>query len=522
MKNTKKIISLAIVALLMIGSMTAIACEKDQFIGYDQMPDFAGRYAKLYFCPLENKTIINGYAQKVEFKHAFFEAAYPHLEVVELWLDGKATGKTQYAAMADSKPIAKPIFWETKYPYDVYNKLYTSIEGGAFKPASWYVDGKLVELDAEFSGKSADVVGTFAKKGFDKYVVENGKVKDFSIVYSDLSKKIAYGIPNDNLKRLVNEYYSIVNANIEGFEKGQLNDAYKIFDGKVEAYNWLELVGPNYVTGGKTTIVPLTNIANGYVKPGSYVPANSNPNWYDDVLAMRGNAVDTEWVTVGYEKQYPYRYYQVLKIDGVMMDGSQVERVGDWKYVQIPTNEVLDPKKGTIAKVVTDNLEIPTGDSVDVSTLEKIKIFNEDYNLGKSVLPYIYRYTGGCATPSVSWVYAFTESEYPHAIVEEKLLDGVATGELRYSGKHGTGTPELVSKGNEVRKLKINIDPTNVKLLELYKGYLGANNYNYFISGDEIEIQYTYNKLYEGHDPYYSIQAALEKLKADWEKANKN
>jgi hypothetical protein len=521
MKNTKRIGSLVIVALLTISSITALACEQDKFIGYDQLPDLAGRYAKLYFCPLENKTVVDGYAQKVEFKHAFYEAAYPNLEVVELWLDGQPTGKTQYAAMADVKPVAKPVFWETKYPYNVYNKLFTSLEGGAYKPATTYVDGKLVELDAEFSGKSAKVEGTIVKKGFDKYVVENGVVKDYSIVYSNLAGKIGYGAPTDNLRSLVSDYYSIVNSDVVAFEKGQLTDAYKIFDNQIESYNWLNLVGPDYVTGGTKTVEPLSLIATGYVKPGTAVPANSNPNWYDEIVAMKGNAVSTEWVTIGYEKQYPYRYYQVLKIDGVLMDGRQVERVGDWDYIQVPTKEVLDPKAGTVAKVVTDKLEIPTGDSVAVNTLEKIQIFNEDYNLNKSVLPYIFRYTGGNATPTVTWIYSFTESEYPHAIVEEKLLNGVATGEIRYSGKHATGTPELVSKSNEVRKLKINIDPTNEKLLTLYKGYLGANNYNYFISGDEIVIEYTYENLYNGHDSYYSIEAALEKLKLDWEKANK-
>ena len=521
MRNTKRIASLVLAVLLTVGSFTAFACDQDQFIGFDQNPDFAGRYAKLYFCPLENKTIVDGYAQKVEWKHAFYEAAYPNLEVVELWLDGKPTGKTQYAAMADVKPIAKPVFWETKYPYNVYSKMFTSLEGGKYKAATTYVDGKLVELDAQFSGKSADVEITFPKKGFDKYIVENGVVKDFSAVYADLADKISYGAPTDNLRSLVNEYYAAVNSNIDAFEKGQLTEAYKIFNDQIESYNWLNLVGPDYVTGGKKTIEPLSLIAAGYVKPGITPPANSNPGWYDDVLAAQGNPVSTEWVTVGYKKAYPYRYYQVLKNDGVLMDGTAVEKVGDWDYVEIATKEVYDPKSGDLAKKVTQNLELPLEDMGTVATDEKIQIFNRDYNQGKSVLPYIFRYTGGNATPNVTWVYAFTEAEYPHAIVEEKLINGVATGELRYSGKHGTATPELVSKSNEVRKLKINVDPTNEKLLALYKGYLGVNNYNYVINGDEIVIDYTYEELYNGHDPYYDIYAAFEKLKSDWETANK-
>ena len=55
----------------------------------------------------------------------------------------------------------------------------------------------------------------------------------------------------------------------------------------------------------------------------------------------------------------------------------------------------------------------------------------------KLYLPYVYRYTGGNASPNVDWQYAFVEEAYPHEVYFEKILDGVPTGEYKSFGQRG-------------------------------------------------------------------------------------
>lgn len=83
--------------------------------------------------------------------------------------------------------------------------------------------------------------------------------------------------------------------------------------------------------------------------------------WDNDTLIYGGGKVS--WTGVMYEMAEPYNMYQYLIVNGIVFDGH-------------------------------------------------------------NDLPRIYRYTGGKATPTVEWKYAFAEKEYPYNVIEYKYVDG--------------------------------------------------------------------------------------------------
>ena len=124
---------------------------------------------------------------------------------------------------------------------------------------------------------------------------------------------------------------------------------------------------------------------------------------FDDVtypnagLFTNGVTADATWVDAGYESDAPYRYYQILSLDGYLMDGSKIV---------IQTNDPANPI------VITK--------------------------------PYIYRYTGGFAKPTITYTdYRVDLSTYNSVDKTAKVsaavvLDGVMTNRREYTGDYAT------------------------------------------------------------------------------------
>lgn len=498
----KKAVTAAVTFALAISSLTAMACSNDSFMGYDQDNVYSSNYGKLFYCPEANEVYVNGYAGKVEWKHAYYEADYPFLQVVELYLDGNPTGKTQYAGIPEAVTELKPEFWEAKYPYEIYSRLYAGLSA-ADTATDLVVD----------SGETEDVVGTFDYAGFDIYAWVNGAVKDVSLVYAEHAEKFGldsenpvnnFGI-NGGMWAFADAYYSaattlaadgnyyFTDAFMSG-DKSFVNFTENNINNYVSSINWLKLAGPDYYTGGTSFVDPMNDIING--KPCT---------WYDDILVLEGNPVTYEWKTVGYEAEYPYRYYQVLYVDGVPMDGASVELVGSWSFVQeeiINNDSVADLVKTTKVDPVT-GLEVVVDTAIEVPN-GLIRQYKINSVADRTHLPYIFRYTGGCATPKVEWKYAFTEAAYPHAIVEQLYLDGVAKDYLRYSGENAAAKPELAYVSNQPRYYKVNL--TSPYAEEILNEYVASmfplHDYNCIVSGNDYYIPVSETELYEGHTPY--------------------
>ncbi|MCH5184502.1 MAG: hypothetical protein J1F64_00110 [Oscillospiraceae bacterium] len=510
MKMLKKAVTAAVTFALAVSSVAAMACSNDSFLGYDQDNIYSSNYGKLYYCPESNTTYVDGYAGKVEWKHAYFEADYPFLEVVELYLDDKPTGKTQYAGLPDSETVLKPEFWEAKYPYQIYSRLYAGLSS-ANKATDWVVN----------SGETENVVGTFDYAGFDIYAWVNGAVKDVSFLYAEHAEK--FGVVTDNpvnnfgvdggMWALADAYYSAAtylgaDGNYyftDAFLSG--DTMFKDFvDNSIDNYvrniNWLKLAGPDYYTGGTRYVDTVNDIING--KPCT---------WYDEILILAGNPVDYEWKTVGYEAEYPYRYYQILYVDGVPMDGASVELVGSWSFVEEDINKTYPSESEYIKTVTVDpvtNAQIYVDSAVQVPANGLIKQYKLNSVADRSHLPYIFRYTGGCASPKVEWKYAFTEAAYPHAIIEQLFLDGKATEYWRKSGENAASKPELEYNSNNPRYYKVNItSPYAEEILQKFvSSYYPLHDYNCIVAGDDYYIPFSVTQLYDGHTKYtwYSTQ----------------
>ncbi len=512
MKMLKKAVTAVVTFALAVSSLSAMACSRDTFLGYDQDNVYSSNYGKLYYCPESNLTYVNGYAGTVEWKHAYYEADYPFLEVVELYLDGVATGKTEYAGIPDNVSELKPEFWEAKYPYEIYGRLYAGLTS-ADKVTDWVVD----------TGKTENVVGTLDYAGFDVYAWVNGALKNVSLVYGEHAEKFGLASdnpinnfgPNGGMWAFAEDYYSAATYQVDGnyyftdeFMSGDsffYDFPYSNIDNYVSKMNWLKLSGPDYVTGGVRYVDTMLDIING--KPCT---------WYDDILVVPGGGVEYEWKTVGYEAEYPYRYYQVLYVDGIPMDGAPVEAVGSWSFSQEETGNVYDSQAQFIQTEVTDPV---TGNRILVDTAVQvpngqIRQYMVNSVANKVNLPYIFRYTGGCASPKVEWKYAFTEAAYPHAIVQQLYLDDNATEYLRYSGENAESVPEIQYNTNHPRYYKVNITSpyANEILQEFVASNFPLHDYNCIVSGSDYYIPFSLTQLYDGHEKVEWYDAQMDSI----------
>ena len=531
MKSLRKIGAIVLAVAMLASSTSAFACANDKFINYDQIPDELGRYAKLYKCPEADKIVVNGYAKKAEWKHAFYEAEYPHREIEVLYLDDVNTGLTRFDlkyAEVNTKEV--PEFWEAKAPYFIYNRVYSDFTG-AYKPTN--------VLKTEY--KTAPVAKDWVKKGFDKYVVENGKVYDYSHVYGENVDKIDFSW--NAIEDLEVAYWTAVEADKDAFLKGEAKAAYEIFEDAINEVSWLELEGPDYANGGTGKFFPFAKIAEG-----------NNAEWYDELLvsdnyktvdgalmnhlnlSYEAPYADVEWVTVGYELTAPYRYYQVLSINGVLMDGSEVDVVGyevkkeevvevkkdyadeihviekpieavgytssaNYDYVIRPfdTETTKTIKEHTEYKVVEDDDKEIVKDKIKMQPIDdqyEIRFVKVSTEPGKSRLPYIWRYTGGYGNPKVEWKVAFAEAAAPYEIYEEKIVDGIATGVLRSTGRYAEENINVSTDTSMPRVLTVILED-NVNVPEL-KWALEDVGYEFIIMGNRLNVILP-AELYPGH-----------------------
>ena len=546
MKSLKKVGALVLAFAMLASTMSAFACANDTFVGFDHFPDNDGKYAKLVMCPQTGTVEIGGYAKKVEWKHAFYEAEYPHRDIEVLVLDGVDTGYTRYQgvnAVVNTKEVAE--FWEAKVPYFVYNRLYSDFTG-TYKPTT--------VLKTNFV--TAPVVKEWVNVGFDKYVKVGDKVVDYSHEYGKNNSKIDFDW--NVLADLEKEYWA---ANIAGFDaegkpvftedfingeiytdkiyRTQLKPQYKMFEEGINNVSWLQLTGPDYANGGTMSFKPFDKIV-----------AGSNPDWYDDKLVSDNattltNKVENEisnflnvkyetsnakieWkpVGLGYEMEAPYRKYEVLHINGIPMDGSEVEVIG----YEVKKEEVVEVKQDYADEIhliekdielvnetatveydyvitpfttdVTKNVEVVKDYKVVEDYLRetvhaKIPMLPEDdqYEIrfvkvstepGKSRLPYIWRYTGGYGEPKVEWKVAFAEAAAPYEIYEEKFVNGIATGIYRSTGEFATSKPSVDTTISQPRVLTVILeaDVDGVKLRQKLEDV----GYPFIISDGRVNV----------------------------------
>ncbi len=333
-KNVKKICAGILSLCLLVSATGALAAEWKK-VGYDlsTAPNFEVKYQQFDENGLYTGLSVQGadaehygltgYAKSVEWKDTVVDKTYTcanpgqdhnavdckvcgNRELGRLYLDGIA--QSYYAptgVMADVEERWVNSYWEKSAPYKIYQKKEVNLPG-----EGWYTDAT---YPTRYSGVNEIVTVTADQ------------------VYVDINDVIGWANTpvvelgnSNNIHNFCYEKAYLENRAIDatGFEH--------MFDNVRKLYQ-RRLVGSS---------IPVEVVDDTTFTYGLYST---------DVVA------EAKWVPAGYEAAYPYRYYEVLSLDGYVMDGGSITIHGD-----------------------------TVSDSPDLVEVRVDK-------------PYIYRYTGACA-----------------------------------------------------------------------------------------------------------------------------
>ncbi len=363
MKTARKAIASTLCAIFVLGVVGVSAAWENA--GYDISPAAvsSGEFAKIYN-EFENsewtgntKKVVLG-ATDIAWKAEGFEAAYPHAGYNRLYLEGNAQPITQYNGVFPQwETRFQDVFWEVKAPYSIYQRQQTNIPGRGWSwdwgnPALGIADSK-VFFD---SGKDAAVDVSYKKLGFANLTldgIEVDAIKDGAKI--DAMYK-ASGYNKQSLNDLLKGTY----ANAEqALSAKDAKGNFVLTDDTIA--KMIPLVESKILTGpsiegdsGKKDLAelyvkyfgqgwswdPIVRFNYSYIKDCQTIFVTPSISWTAQMYEWQDNPTSAIKA---------YKYYQYLIVEGIAMDGSIVVKDG------------VEYKK-----------------------------------------PYIYRYTGGTATPSLN------------------------------------------------------------------------------------------------------------------------
>lgn len=310
MKLRTKILSLAMAATMLTGVVAGAASTTWVFDGYDLNDPQYRKVEK----QLDEKGYPTGlwrYAgmpNSIERKHAFYEAAYPHYEYAQLYLDGVAQDRLVATGVkAKSVQEVRPLYWEAYAPYAIYGQTYTSIPGIlAWTPVD------LAVLPASYMG-NADVKKDWVDYGFSAYRTVYGAFVD---TYDFLTTEVGMNKFqfSKNYTDMVNSYKAIqaldlTNKDFDAWPAGTE------FTAVVPSLIQEELVGPKYEDGkvvGTKAVRALDEMM---------AAAGNGANYNAALVTSELEYAPVYWQYAGYENEIHHSIYEYLVIDGVVMDG---------------------------------------------------------------------------------------------------------------------------------------------------------------------------------------------------------
>lgn len=270
---------------------------------------------------------------KVTFSAPSFERAYPNKQYVRIYADGVDTRRVMYNGVNQELEYRWANYvWELAAPNKIYQQKQALING------VWYTDETYPE---QFLGDVATVKAEYNNYyGFGFWRVANGKVVGYMPAklqaYAPAVNANVYAYTLNNEGEKVNEVV-FENALLPGAitdltaYKGLAVDAAGQYVVDVrKAFN-LVVSGPKFEMDGSVLA------GNEFAKVCNAADYNvdylANFNVAELVKYMTGYNKDgkevyatatAEWVDAGFECAAPYNCYQILKVDGVLLDGSYV------------------------------------------------------------------------------------------------------------------------------------------------------------------------------------------------------
>lgn len=296
---------------------------------------------------------------RATFSAPAFELAWPNREYVRVYADGVDTGKVLYNGVKENLTYRKANYmWELAAPHRIFRRTQAFING------SWYTDdtypveyaGDVAKVTAEYDNyygfgywhkygsnihymptvdygpayNHYGYVDTDPKRDFQsanlkKYAPnldeniyladEQGNWTTNAIVIADALKPGAvtdltnYYIPADRVK--VKKTFSLELAGPMFEKDGSVNAGKEYAD--VYSAALVADIAVMLKDGKPVILDPVETLAN-YAVPELVKHVYT----YDGTTAV----CDTEWVLGGFELAAPYRYYEYLVVDGVVLDGS--------------------------------------------------------------------------------------------------------------------------------------------------------------------------------------------------------
>ena len=364
-KMIKILASAAVISSLMLSSMSVLAAW--EFGGYDTTTsDFGKIYNEIIDGSYTGKTIIEPLAEKdVEWKAEGYEYAYPHAGYDRLYLEGNAQLITRYNNMFPQwETRYKDFMWEMCGDHKIYQRQQTYIPGRGW---DWDFGNEAFNIpdSAVFvpTTRYAETTDSFKAYGVGPYNMNGWFVSE---AVADLYNTM--GINTDNIFELTTDengnWKNVINNTFFSDENlsriNPENGKYVVSDEEIAAK--VGFITSKYVTGPVFYGSEATkNVAKAYT---DMYEAGIEPTvWAWDADTVRFDAPEISWTKPTYEAEEPYKQYQYLVVNGLVFDG-------------------------------------------------------------RNDLPYIFRYTGGKASPKVEWRYQWPEAAYPYNMVEFKYLDG--------------------------------------------------------------------------------------------------
>lgn len=405
----------ALAATLCLASVSATAAEW-RFKDYDTtggvLPSAPIVYQEFDSNGLPTGRVVSGYSAQAEGLKGFAEMSlkgtwvsdvYPNQEYAKLYADGAYTGRV-YATGRDGEDLVTyrdvDFMWEASAPYKIYSikQARLTING----VTQWF---GTVEKNypVQYSGKNASVAVQRVAYGFGDYEVTGAnkvslvpeRIKQGYMdtkAYSEIR-----GIEADKLAPQVVAPTPIEVSRDAGFLIPRTYD--------------LKLVGPSFDDNGN-------QIAGGTVLYGTKYPTPANFNVPNLLTTLKDNITDEiyycdiTWTEGGFERAKPYKLYEYLTVDGVVMDGS---KIGENLYkpcifrytgatANLPHRTVVAGVDAKGEVVLKTQVSFDNGKTfVDEGDVFGTGIFpNVEYRVEKNVIPgektvtpvYVFNYNG--------------------------------------------------------------------------------------------------------------------------------
>lgn len=382
--------AVAVVTCACIPAMAQSEMDNMVFAGYDTTNVYTPN--KIY-----NEVIGGHYTSKQvlvpvepEWRAEGYEGVYPYAGYSRMYLEGNRQDITAYNQLFPQwETRFQDYFWEIKAPYRIWERQQTKVNNKTWK---WDFGNEYFGIPDSCVKNRTNRYATLVKTEMKDYGFGRYNMCGEPLTVEELKMYSDFYMTQDYSKYYMSDAVTIWNNLVEGLLSPESlsatdeNNRYVVTDEQIAAA--IPVVQSKYITA-KFNKKDNEGLATKSVAAEYLEHMNDGWDWdYDTSFEIVNNA-KISWTKPYYELAEPYRYYQFLVVNGVVMDG-------------------MDGKD------------------------------------------YIYRYTGGNASPKVEWKVC--QFDHPrdaqgneitniYMVVEQKYVDGVPGLDLNgnYIYRYPTG-----------------------------------------------------------------------------------